>query len=245
MQNNRLKLLKRDLKSLTGKNKNSFGMKPMEELSHQIEARMDNEGEYMAQLTRSAITINPLITELNGLLTDTRIISKLNLLKSRLKTLKELKSQRPDAMDFTTATLRIHHQVEDTIRAAEETIRSAEEKIKGPSPKRTRMFGGVGMSRLIARNPRLNVPDPDDVVDWDPLPPDDDRPVPLYRRFYNPPVILETGPERRQRLEALRRRQELVLQDINRREQEFRDRERFINNREKNRSPRPVTRTRH
>lgn len=240
MQNNRLKRLKRDLKYLTGKNKNSFGMKRMEDLSRQIEARMDNEGEYMAQLTRSAITINPLITELNGLLTDTRIINKLNLLKSRLKTLKELKSQRPDAMYFTTDTLRIHEQVENTIRAAEDTIRSAEEKLNGPSPKRTRRFGGVGISRLVARNPRLNVPDPDDVVDWDPLPPDDDRPVPLY----NPPVILETGPERRQRLEALRRRQELVLQDINRREQEFRDRERFINNREKNRSPRPVTRTR-
>ena len=74
---------------------------------------------------------------------------------------------------------------------------------------------GVMISRHLARNPYVNRPDPDDNVDRNPLPPDDANF--FNRHIPRMPYILETGPERRARLQAALLRQQDILERINRR----------------------------
>jgi len=183
------------------------------DLVNQVESRRNQDDPYIERLSTLTNQINRLINRLSTLSHNggngiNNVLNSLDIQANRLR-------QHLDQRDLESLSVQRHREIYTHAREIyDQAVNEMENDVHHQGPQKRSKFGGVGISRPLARIPYLNDPDPDDNVDWNPLPPDDANL--MNRMIPRLPVILETGPERRARFAAALRRQQARIAQLER-----------------------------
>jgi len=182
------------------------------DLVNQVESRRNEDDPYIERLSTLTNKTNRLINRLSTLSHNggngiNNVLNSLDIQANRLR-------QHLDQRDLESLSVQRHREIYTHAREIyDQAVNEMENDVHHhQGPQKRSKFGGVGLSRPLARIPYLNDPDPDDNVDWNPLPPDHANF--LNRMIPRVPVILETGPERRARFAAALRRQQARIAQL-------------------------------
>ena len=178
------------------------------DLVTEVESRRNEDDAYVEQLTsltnETSGLINRLLRASNRPQID-RALSDLDIKANQLR-------QQLGLRNRNSLSVQGHREIYEHAQGVyDQAVSEMESDVHQPPQKRSK-FGGVALSRHLAYNPYLNDRDPDDNVDWNPLPPDDAGW--LNQRIPRMPFIAETGDQRRARLEEARRRREDIVANV-------------------------------